>query len=257
MGYLQLLASGSSTNGKPSGATAGVKLWKTQTSQNALWRGTDRALLQVHAVAKSTGTLTLAGNAVADETVTIGSTVYTWKAAPTTVAFEVKVGATASDSIDNLIAAINLAAGAGTLYGSLTTAHPTVTAAAGAGDTMDVTGRGDTSTASTETMTQGSWGAATLTAAAGSLVIKLWGYSGLVTEWLPFGSGTTDADRGKLNEKTAIGEIDATDNELWHSEIVAGLRGFDRVYPEVVTATNIYASSINIYLVARASEIAA
>ena len=111
-------------------------------------------------------TLTLAGNAVADQTVTIGTTVYTWKAAVTTGAFQVKIGATASDSLDNLIAAINLDAGSGTLYGSATTAHPDVTAAAGSGDTMVITaavaGAAGNAIATTETMTAGSWGAATM-----------------------------------------------------------------------------------------------
>lgn len=114
----------------------------------------------------ATGTLTLTGNVTADDTVTIGSTVYTFKATPS-AAFEVDVGATASDSLDNLIAAINAGAGAGTAYGTGTTAHPTVTAAAGSGDTMVVTaitaGTGGNSIATTETIaSNGSWGAATL-----------------------------------------------------------------------------------------------
>jgi hypothetical protein len=115
------------------------------------------------------GTLTLTGNAVADETVTIGTTVYTWKAAPTTVAYQVKVGASASASIDNLIAAINLAGTPGTDYGSLTAVHPTVRAYAGAGDTMDVQTKVDTILtavgtliATTQTMTNATWGATTL-----------------------------------------------------------------------------------------------
>lgn len=115
------------------------------------------------------GTLTLAANAVADETVTIGSTVYTWKAAPTTVAYQVKVGADAAASVVNLVAAINLGSGSGTLYGSLTAVHPTCRAFDGALDTVVVHTKSDTTLtavgtliATTETMTQGSWGAATL-----------------------------------------------------------------------------------------------
>lgn len=116
------------------------------------------------------GTLTIAaGVPVADETITIGTTVYTWKAAPTTGAFQVKIGASESISIDNLIAAINLGTGAGTLYGSLTTVHPTVRAFAGAGDTMDVHTKADTILTAvgtlietTSTTATGTWGAATL-----------------------------------------------------------------------------------------------
>lgn len=113
-------------------------------------------------------TLTLTGNAVADETVTIGSKTYTWKTSVSTTANQVKIGATASDSIDNLIAAINHGAGSGTVYGSATTAHPSGTASAGAGDTMLFTasavGTAGNSIATTETMTNGSWGFATLSA---------------------------------------------------------------------------------------------
>jgi hypothetical protein len=119
---------------------------------------------------KAQGTLTATGNAVANETVTIGTTVYTWKAAPTTVAFEVKVGASAADSLENLVAAINGGPGAGTAYGSLTTPHGSVDAFAGVGDTMTarakVGGTAGNSIATTETMTNASWGAATLTGGA-------------------------------------------------------------------------------------------
>jgi len=112
------------------------------------------------------GVLTLTGNAVADETVTIGTTVYTWKATPS-AAYQVKMGATASDSIDNLIAAINADAGAGILYGTGTAAHPDVSAQVGTGDTMNVSalviGSAGNSIATTETMTAGSFGSATLT----------------------------------------------------------------------------------------------
>lgn len=115
------------------------------------------------------GTLTLADVAIANETVTIGTTVYTWKAAPTTVAFEVKVGATAAACVTNLVAAINLGSGAGSLYGSLTTVHPTCRAWDGAGDTVTVQTNSatiltavGTLIATTETMTNGSFGATTL-----------------------------------------------------------------------------------------------
>lgn len=112
-----------------------------------------------------TGTLTLSGNAVADETVTIAGQVYTWKASVTTTANQVKVGATASESLDNLIAAINGGAGSGSLYGSATVANAYGTAAAGSGDTMVFTstlyGTAGNGLATTETMTNGAWGAAT------------------------------------------------------------------------------------------------
>jgi len=121
------------------------------------------------AAVAATGVLTLTGLPLAGETVTIGSTVYTFRAT-VPAAFDVLIGANASDSLDNLIAAINLSAGAGTTYGTGTTAHPTVTVAAGTGDTMDLTadtaGEAGSAIATTETLTNGSFGAATLTGGA-------------------------------------------------------------------------------------------
>jgi hypothetical protein len=119
--------------------------------------------------ASAVGTLTLTGNAVAAETVTIDGIVYTWRAVPA-LPYEVDIGADASASLDNLIAAINAAAGEGTLYGDNTRAHPTVTAAAGAGDTMVVTakvaGTGGNAITTTDTMSVGGWGAGTLASGA-------------------------------------------------------------------------------------------
>lgn len=110
--------------------------------------------------------LTTTGNAVADETVTIGSTVYTWKASAA-AAFQVAIGGTASESLDNLVAAINLATGAGTKYGTGTTVHPSVTASKTSASTVTVTakvpGTPGNAIASTETMTNASWAGATLT----------------------------------------------------------------------------------------------
>lgn len=127
--------------------------------------------LTANAVAAS-GTLTLVANPTANDTVTIGAKTYTFKASVTTTANEVKIGATASDSLDNLIAAITGGTGSGTLYGSATVASTEVTAAAGAGDTMTVTalvrGTGGNTIATTETLTNAGnvFGAATLASGA-------------------------------------------------------------------------------------------
>jgi len=115
--------------------------------------------------------LTLSGNASNTNTVVIGAKTYTFQTTLTDVDGNVKIGASASDSIDNLIAAINLAAGAGTTYAASMTAHPldslpdSVIASAGAGDTMDlvVNNGAMTSIATTETLGSGAWGAATIT----------------------------------------------------------------------------------------------
>lgn len=128
---------------------------------------------------KATGTLTLAENVAADETVTIGSKTYTFKATVGSTADEVKVGADASGSLDNLIAAINGAAGAGGTYGSSTAAHADVTAAAGAGDTMTLTaavaGTAANSLATTETLagSGNQFGGATLSGGVSGDVIAV------------------------------------------------------------------------------------
>ena len=123
----------------------------------------------------ATGTLTLTGNALNAETVTIDTKVYTFQTVLTDVDGNVLIGATASDSLDNLIAAITLGAGSGTLYAASMTLHPTATAAAGAGDTMDASanaqGTAGNTIATTETLTNGSWGGATLSGGAGDMVI--------------------------------------------------------------------------------------
>lgn len=76
---------------------------------------------------KAVGTLTSDGvNVIAAETVTIDGIVYTFRAAVTTTANEVKIGVDAATSLANLKKAINLSGVGGTDYGSLTVIHPTV-----------------------------------------------------------------------------------------------------------------------------------
>jgi len=84
------------------------------------------------------GTLTLADNVTAEDEVKIGSITYKFVAEPA-AAYDVAIARSASDTIDNLIAAITAREGAGTAYGAHTVAHPDVTAAAGDNDTMTVT----------------------------------------------------------------------------------------------------------------------
>ena len=109
----------------------------------------------------SRGTLTLGANAGDTNTVTIGVKVYTFQTTLTDVDGNVLIGASASASIDNLIAAINLAAGAGTTYADSMTAHPNnIFATVGAGDTMDIEVT-DSVVATTDALANGNWGAVT------------------------------------------------------------------------------------------------
>lgn len=114
----------------------------------------------------ATGTLTLTGNIADGEIVTIGNKVYTFQDTLTDVDGNVHIGASASDTLDNLIDAINLGAGAGTDYATSTRLHPDVSAAAGAGDTMDIdakiAGVAAHSIATTTDAADGSWGAGVL-----------------------------------------------------------------------------------------------
>lgn len=122
-------------------------------------------IAQATSGAEATGVLTFTGVGTAAETVTIGSQVYTLRAAPTTVGNEVKIGATAAETAANLAAAINGSAGAGTLYGSATLPHQDVTAST-AGAVLTVTsklfGAGANAIATTETSAAASFGGATL-----------------------------------------------------------------------------------------------
>ena len=115
-------------------------------------------------------TLTLTGNAADTNTVVIDAKIYTFQTVLTNTDGNVFIGATASDSIDNLIAAITLGAGAGTLYAAATSFHPTVTVEAAAGDTMLAEakqgGTAGNSIATTETLVSGSWGDTTMSGGA-------------------------------------------------------------------------------------------
>lgn len=124
----------------------------------------------------ATGQLTFSGTGTANDTVTIGSTTYTLKASVTTTANEVKIGGTSAETAANLIAAINGGAGAGSVYGSDTVAHPDVTARADTslivGLAANVPGAAGNSIATTESGSNTSFGAATLTGGRDSAGIR-------------------------------------------------------------------------------------
>lgn len=116
-------------------------------------------------VAGFQGVLTVDATPTATNTVTIGTTVYTFETSPSS-AYDVDIGADAEGSIDNLVAAINLSGTAGTEYASGTAIHPDVEAVKLTAATMGIrhkAGSTDASVATTETFTSGSsiWGAVT------------------------------------------------------------------------------------------------
>lgn len=108
-------------------------------------------------------TLTLSGNAVANETVEIGGKVYTFVAAiNNAVPNQVLIGAAATNTLDNLQAAImENPTGRGTLYSLGTTKHPQVNVSSKTATTVVVRaeeyGAAGTDITTSETMTNGSW----------------------------------------------------------------------------------------------------
>jgi hypothetical protein len=107
----------------------------------------------------------------AGETVTVGSVTYTFRAAPTTIANEVKVTTTAAGALANLQSAINRTGVPGTDYGSLTVVNPTVAAKTLTATTLlmeaRTAGTGGNSLATTETSAHLSFAAATLLGGSG------------------------------------------------------------------------------------------
>jgi len=112
--------------------------------------------------------LTLSDNPADTETVTIEGVVYTFKTVLAS-AFDVLIGADEEESLANLMAAINEDAGAGTLYGTGTTAHPDVYSTGLPSPQVKVIARtaGTAGNALTVSETlDGSWDNATLTGGA-------------------------------------------------------------------------------------------
>lgn len=116
--------------------------------------------------AVGTGTLTSdTTNVSNNDTVTVDGRVYTFKTTLTGAADEVKIGADAATSLDNLKAAINDSGTQGTNYGVGTTAHTTVTATTNTDTTQVIQSRykqKSNSITTTEASSHLSWGGATL-----------------------------------------------------------------------------------------------
>jgi hypothetical protein len=119
---------------------------------------------------QANGLLTFGGNALNNETVTIGVKTYTFQSVLTNIDGNVLIGASASASINNLYSAIVLGAGAGVSYAAATVAHPTAGASVPVAATMVVFalvgGVAGNAIATTETLLAGSFSASTLAGGA-------------------------------------------------------------------------------------------
>lgn len=115
---------------------------------------------------RATGVFTFLGLPTAADEIDINGTVYTWVASVSS-AYDVKIGASVNDCIDNLVSAINADAGAGTKYGSGTLAHPDVAADASLSPqvwlTATVVGTSGNAVTTTTTMADGKFRKPTLT----------------------------------------------------------------------------------------------
>lgn len=115
----------------------------------------------------ATGTLTLSGQPLDTETVVLGTVTYTFQTVLTAVANNVFIGADQAASLDNLLAAVNQEAGEGTLYGTGTVFNPDarmddLASTSEKLATARIPGTAGNTLATTETLTNGAWSAATL-----------------------------------------------------------------------------------------------
>ncbi|KKN54445.1 hypothetical protein LCGC14_0592430 [marine sediment metagenome] len=159
----------------------------------------------------ATETLTLTGQPGDGNTVSIDGKVYTFQTALTDADGNVLISAVdASGSLDNLIAAITLGDGAGTAYATSMTRHLSCTAAAGAGDTMDVVARvpgtAGNSFVLAETLVSGSWG--------GGAVLLSGGVDGTAYETRVW-PGWTSVNAGGGLDDAVVGERFDLDGETW------------------------------------------
>lgn len=119
----------------------------------------------------ATGVLTFSGQPANGETVTIGPFTYVWTNVTANVTgqtpYYVLIGTNTAGSITNLTAAINGTASKGTLFSNNTRPNPLATAVATSGTILTVTatnpGADGNGFATTETMANATWGAATTT----------------------------------------------------------------------------------------------
>ncbi len=121
-------------------------------------------------------TLTSTGVFSPGETVTIGTTVYTFRntlSTGPTIPYEVLIGGSQTNAHLNLLRAVNLTGTIGTDYSTGTLIHPTITALSSDGThtvfNAKLAGTGPNATVSTETCANASFGAGTFASGAAAV----------------------------------------------------------------------------------------
>lgn len=140
----------------------------------------------------ATGTLTSTGAFTDTQTVTVGGKTYTSQTTLTNVDGNFFIGADQTASHLNLLRAINLGTGAGTLYAAAMTANPGVRATSSDGThtvvAAKVKGTLGNAIMSSETQTNASWGATALSGGTGDFLA---GVALILSEMQPDAQVTT------------------------------------------------------------------
>lgn len=172
------------------------------------------------ALVSATGILTLTANPSNGQTVTLGASTYTFNTV-LGAAGSVLIGVDEETSLENLVAAINGDAGAGTIYGTGTVVNASATAAiaptaAQLTATAITAGTAGNSIASTETLSAGSWTGATLSGGAAIPGPSRFGLQTLpptVTgvRWIEMRNRSyTDGGAASLRARFQVGGVDAS-----------------------------------------------
>jgi len=145
---------------------AGTNADTTQLITAIVTGAVGNAIATTEAMANTAWTSTVLTGGLDAETITIDTTVYTYKDT-TAAAYDVKIGASEAVSLDNLKAAINASGvGDGTDYHTGTLVHPTVIATDNAATTQVIRARtigtAANSIATTETGATAGWAAGTM-----------------------------------------------------------------------------------------------
>lgn len=155
----------------------------------------ERFVLALGASTRSQGFLVLGSLPLDGEEVVIDATTYTFKTAITTAAGDVDIGATIEDSLTNLVAAINQASGAGTLYGDDTIMNPAVIATPNLGSlglivSARVSGSIGDGIVLTTNVTDGQWTTVATSDGEGSPCNVRWPSQESLTDWTPTADNT-------------------------------------------------------------------